>query len=187
MGPAIVAAVAGLLGVALGYLGQSLRARQEHKWAIETAKREAYAEFLRSISASYAEAGSEAGSQQSRKSEVKSPQTDKPQALPLHSHKSEDAALLAATARIVLLAKPEIYKMASDLSDQIMKVHEGLRSGDSTAQDEVSVANSVRLVLIDRFKEDLGIPTGDQPQHQSRIKHLIRRTRLANSTRADAK
>jgi hypothetical protein len=180
MGAAIVAAVAGLLGVALGYLGQYLRARQEHKWAIETVKREAYAEFLRSISASYAQAESEAEFQQSHRSGTKSSQTDKPQ----QSHKSEDADLRAATASIVLLAKREIHEKASDLTEQIIKVHNRLRGGDSAAQDDVSGVNSNRLALIELFKDDLGIPPGEQPQHESHVKLLVRRMRPAKSTGA---
>ncbi len=71
MGTAIVGVVGSLLGVLLGFLGQSFRAKQEHKWTIETAKREVYSEFLRSISASYAQEKLEAKSRQSDTPEAK--------------------------------------------------------------------------------------------------------------------
>jgi hypothetical protein len=155
----IVAAVAGLLGVTLGYLFQSLRARQEHKWALETVKREAYAEFLRSISASYAQAESE--SQQSHRSETKFRPIHRPQVQYQQNHKSEDADLRAATARIMLLAKPDIYDRASVLSEKVIEAHKALRGGDPTAQEKVAKANSKREKLIVVFKKDLRIPTED--------------------------
>jgi hypothetical protein len=159
IGAAVVAGTAALLGAALGILFQYFRGRQEHKWALEAVKREAYAEFLRSISASYAQAESE--SQQSHKSETKFRPINRPQVHSQQNHKSEDANLRAATARIMLLAKPDIYESASALSDQVIEAHKALRNGDPTAQEKVAKANRKREKLIMVFKKDLRIPTED--------------------------
>jgi hypothetical protein len=144
-------------------------------------KREAYAEFLRSISASYAQAKSEARARRSRESETKSPQTEKPQGPSQESHKEEEADLRAATAKIVLLAKQDIYEEASAITEQAIKAHDKLRSGDPAAKDAVKVVNGRREALIGQFKDDLGIPSGDQKSH---IKLLIPRMRPAKSTSA---
>jgi hypothetical protein len=161
---AIVAASATLLGVTLGLAFQYLRARQEHKWALEAAKTAAYAEFLRSISASYAQAKSEARSRQSHDSKTKSPQTEKLQGPSQESHKEEEADLRAATARIVLLAKQDIYKEASAITEQAIEAHDKIRSADTVeeAKEAEEAVNSRREALIKQFKEDLGILSGDQ-------------------------
>ena len=152
MGIAIVGVVGSLLGVLLGFLGQSFRARQEHKWAIETAKREIYSEFLRSISASYAQA----------KSEAKSRQGDTPEAETAQSHVPEDSDLLAATAAIELLANQTISKAARELSNRVIEVHVKLRRDLSIDKSEVPDINKEREKLIELFQKDLGIPPGDQ-------------------------
>ncbi len=170
---AIVAATATLLGVTLGLVFQYLRARQEHKWALEAAKREAYAEFLRSISASYAQAKSEARSRQSHESETKSPQTEKPQGPSQESHKEEEADLRAATARIVLLAKQDIYEEASAITEKAIKAHDKLRSGDPTAKGAVKAVNRRREALIGQFKDDLGIPPAINKSRLKRFLHAM--------------
>jgi hypothetical protein len=190
---AVVGGVALLLGAALTYLGQFLQTKKEHKWALEAAKRDAYAEFLRSISASYAQAKSEAKSRQGHESETKSSQTEshrgrprratsqrrsllrpeKPQGPSQESHKKEEADLRAATARIVLLAKQHIYKEAMEITDRAIEAHDIIRSVDPTAEDAKEAeeaVNSRREALIKQFKKDLGIPSGDQ---QSRIKRFL--------------
>jgi ABC-type phosphate/phosphonate transport system permease subunit len=61
MATAIIAIVGSLLGVVLGsalsFLTQNSLANRMHKCGLEDTKRESYADFLRSISASYAKAG----------------------------------------------------------------------------------------------------------------------------------
>jgi len=60
MATAIIAVVGTLLGVvlgsALGFLAQKSLTSRIHKWELDGTKRESYANFLRSISASYAKA-----------------------------------------------------------------------------------------------------------------------------------
>jgi hypothetical protein len=183
MGAAIVAAVAGLLGAALGYLGQSLRTRQEHRWAIEAVKREVYAEFLRSISASYAQAETDYAQ---ATAEAKSHHADKPETEPpltdqsaVNSHQSddpEDARLLAATTSIELLAKRAIHEEARALYERVRDLHPKIRAdGPSAHKDKIDSVNDERLGLVKQFKKDLGIPTGDEPEHQSRIRRVLRR------------
>jgi hypothetical protein len=152
MGTAIVGVVGSLLGVLLGFLGQSFRARQEHKWAIETAKREVYSEFLRSISASYAQA----------KSEAKSRQIDTAEAVATQSRVPEDADLLAATAAIELLANQTISRAARKLSNRVIETHVKLRRDLSIDRSEVPGINKEREKLIELFQKDLRIPLGDQ-------------------------
>jgi hypothetical protein len=169
----IVTASATLLGVALGLAFQYLRARQDHKWALVAAKTEAYAEFLRSISASYAQAVSEAESRQSRESETKSPQTEKPQGPSQESHKKEEADLRAATARIVLLAKQHISEKASAITEDAIDAHDKIRSADTAkkaeeAEEAKNAVDSRRTALIRQFQEDLGIKSCDQQKpHQA--------------------
>jgi hypothetical protein len=165
MGTAIVGVVGSLLGVVLGFLGQSLRARQERKLAIVNAKREVYAEFLRSISASYAEAKSDAELTSQRRSLLRP--TNQRQA----SHYNdgpEDAKLLAATASIELLANLAIHKKARELSNQVREAHKKIRANDPNAEKDVSRVDQERYKLIEDFKRDLGIPLGDE-QLSSRV------------------
>lgn len=60
MTTAIIAVVGSLVGVALGsalsFLAQYSLANRTRKWKLEDTKRQSYAEFLTSISASYAKA-----------------------------------------------------------------------------------------------------------------------------------
>lgn len=157
MGTAVVGVVGSLLGVLLGYLGQSLRAKQEHRWAIETAKRDAYSEFLRSISASYAQAKSEAKSRQRGMPEATLPQSHTVVGGTPQNHVPEDANLLAATAAIELLADKTISKTSRKLSDRVIEVHAKLRRDLSVDKTEVPSVNDEREKLIAAFQEDLGI------------------------------
>ena len=137
----------------------------EEKRLIQTVKREAYAEFLRSISASYAQAKSEAEYHAQAKSEAehhetdnserKSPQTDRAAAEPHLSHKPEDANLLAATAAIQLLANPAISKEVTDLSGRVIAAHRKVRKGDDSDVDGVN--RDREDLIIPLFKDDLGI------------------------------
>jgi hypothetical protein len=141
------------------------RWQREHEWLIETVKREAYAEFLRSISASYAQAESEAEYHAQAKSaaehhetdnsERKSPLTDRSAAEPPLSHKPEDANLRAATAAIQLLANPVISREVTRLSDRVIAAHEKFRKGDSS--DVADVNRRRENIIIPLFKDDLGI------------------------------
>ena len=56
MSTAIIAVAGSLLGVVLGFIAQYLQAGKARRWQLEDLKREAYAELLRSISASFAQA-----------------------------------------------------------------------------------------------------------------------------------
>jgi hypothetical protein len=188
--PAIVAAIVTGLAAIIGIAGtawQAARGRRaaaaDLKTSIDAAaknlrlsittedrrahvaeKRRVYTEFLRSISVSFAKAKAEG--------QAKSGPEDTPEAKLRHNHEPktefrqfdtpEDADLLAATAAIELLANEEISETARELSDDIIDVHKGLRDGNlSPNGSEVRGINERRLDLVDQFKEDLGIPTGD--------------------------
>ena len=87
----VLIAVAGsLLGVVLGFFAQHLQTDLAHRCHLDDLKREAYAELLRAVSASYAQASSGGGT-------------------------SEDAALLKARAVVELLADSEIGSAARNL------------------------------------------------------------------------
>jgi hypothetical protein len=125
---AIVAVVGSLLGVALGFFLQYW----QHRWHLADLKREAYAELLRSISASYYQACA-GGSN------------------------SEDANVLKATAVIELLAEAEIAEAARRLQVQVFETHEKIRSeGREVAKEEIEKTDRDRLCLIKLFKSDLG-------------------------------
>ena len=133
MSTAIIAVVGSLLGVVLGFVVQYLQAERARRWQLEDLKREAYAELLRSISASFAQAYYGEGT-------------------------SEDSSILKATAVIELLAETNISKPASDLQKQVDRTHRILRSeGPDAAQDEIDKTDQKRIALIAKFKEDLHI------------------------------
>jgi hypothetical protein len=116
-----------------GFLVQYLQASLAHKWHLEDLKREAYAELLRSISVSYAQAFAGEGT-------------------------SEDASILRAVTVIELLAKTNIADSARQLAIQVSRAHEVLRSeGYEAARDEIGQADHGRLELIRLFQPDLGI------------------------------
>jgi len=191
IGAALIAGAGALLGVALGLVFQYLRARQDHKWALESVKREAYVEFLRSISASFAQAEAdhakataEAKSHHTDKPEAKSPLTDKSA---VNSHQSDDpenARLLAATAAIELLAEREIHEEVRKVSDAVIKLHPKIRADGRIAHDgDVKRVNQDRLKLVEnQFKPDLGIPIGGETEHQSRIRRVLRRPRRSGTS-----
>jgi hypothetical protein len=130
---ALIAVAGSLLGVVLGFFAQHLQADLAHRRHLDDLKREAYAELLRAVSASYAQASSGGGT-------------------------SEDAALLKATAVIQLLAAPEIGSAARNLEKQVSMAHELLRqSGYEAARAKIDAADQSRLELIRLFKADLGI------------------------------
>jgi 3-deoxy-D-manno-octulosonate 8-phosphate phosphatase KdsC-like HAD superfamily phosphatase len=129
MTTAIIAVIGGLLGVLIGFIPQFM----QRKWQLRDLKREAYAELLRSISASYAQAHSGGGN-------------------------FEDANILKATAVIELLAEPRVARAARRLQVQVDRAHQILRKqGGEAAKEEVEKANDERLELINLFQQELGI------------------------------
>lgn len=135
MTTAIIAVVGSLIGVVLGsalsFLAQYSLANRMHKWKLEDTKRQSYAEFLTSISASYAKAKAGEGD-------------------------AEDSDLLRATAVIELIAEREIADPARHLQIQVTEVHKRLRKGDSKVeQTGVLATDRARRELIKLFKADL--------------------------------
>jgi hypothetical protein len=116
-----------------------LPADRARRWQLYDLKREAYAEILRSISASFFQAYYGEG-------------------------KSEDASLLKATAVIERLAEPDIFKLARALQQQVDCTHRKLRSeGPDAAEDDMQ-----DTALIEKFKEDLQIAARKSVQWQPR-------------------
>jgi hypothetical protein len=153
MTTAIIAVVGSLAGVGLGstlgstlsFLAQYSLTSRTRNWKLEDTKRQSYAEFLTSISASYARAKAREGD-------------------------PEDADLLRATAVIELIAERKIAERARLLQEQVTEVHKRLRLGDSAVeQTEVPKADHARRELITLFKADLDIPPdGDNGQAAGR-------------------
>jgi hypothetical protein len=136
---AIIAITGSLLGVVLGFIGQSWQAGRARRWELEDLKREAYAELLRSISASFSQAYYREG-------------------------KSEDSNILKATAVIELLAEKNISEPARDLQVRVDCTHRLLRSdGPVAAQDKIDETDKKRIELIAKFKEDLRARTTRKP------------------------
>jgi hypothetical protein len=123
-----------VLGSALSFLAQNSLANRMHKWELEDTKRESYADFLRSISASYAKAKVGKGD-------------------------PEEADLLRATAVIELIAERKIAEQARLLQKQVTDVHARLRQKDSGVEEtEVPQAEQARRVLLRLLQADLDIP-----------------------------
>lgn len=137
MASVIIAVVGSLLGVVLGFLAQFLQANRAHRWQLEDIKRQAYAEFLRSISASYAQARSRAGD-------------------------SEDANILRATTVIELIAEDKLAEQTRQLSNDVIEAHNILRDGGSEKDAGVDGVDTARKGLVDLFKADLGIAPSEQ-------------------------
>jgi len=112
-----------------------------HKWELGDIKRESYADFLRSISASYAKAKAGTGD-------------------------PEEADLLRATAVIELIAERKIADQARRLQRQVTDVHAQLRQKDSGVEEtEVLKADQARRDLVGLFKADLDIPPDVEDDH----------------------
>ena len=138
MTAAIIAVVGSLVGVALGstlgFLAQYSLANRTHKWQLEDTKRQSYAAFLTSISASFAKAKAGKGD-------------------------PEEADLLRATSVIELIADGKISEQARSLQIKVTDVHGRIRQGDSAVeQEEVPDVDHARRELIKLFKADLDIP-----------------------------
>jgi hypothetical protein len=138
MGSVVVGVIGTLLGVLIGAAAQQVQAARNRKWQQEDAlgdtKRSVYAEYLRSISASYAQAMS---GQRSR---------------------SADASLYAATAEIEVLTGGEVSGPARDLANMVIDVHSRIVGGNA-AEVDVADVDRRRYEVIDLFKVDLGLKT----------------------------
>lgn len=137
MDAAVVGVVGTLLGVLLGAAAQQVQASRSRHWQqadlLRTVKRGVYAEYVRSISGSYARALS---GQRSR---------------------TEDASLLAATAEIEILSGREVWVPARELTDTVIGVHTKIAAGGGVPESEVADADRRRLQFIELFKADLGL------------------------------
>ena len=138
MGTAVVGVIGTLLGIVAGAAAQQVQASRNRRWQqadlLRTAKRDVYAEFLRSISASYA------------------------QALSGHRSRAADASLLAAAAAIEVLSGWDVAGPARELADTVLDVHSRIAEGAGVAQAAVAAADERRYEVIDLFKADLGLP-----------------------------
>lgn len=137
MGSVIVGIVGTLLGVLVGGTVQHVQALRNRKWqkedALNNTKRSVYAEYLRSISASYAQAKSG------------------------HRSPSEDGNLNAALAEIQVLSREEVWRPARDLVTTVIDVHSKISAGTAGAEALVPNVDRRRLEVIDLFKADLGL------------------------------
>jgi hypothetical protein len=138
MGVVIVGVVGTLLGVLIGGALQQMQASRNRRWqrddSLSNAKRSVYAEYLRSISASYGQAMS---GQRSR---------------------TEDAHLYAATAEIEVLAGKEVSAPARDLVNTVIEMHSMIAAGTGVEEGTAAVDRR-RYELIELFKADLGLKT----------------------------
>jgi hypothetical protein len=137
MGSAVVGVIGTLLGVVIGAAAQQIQAVRNRTWQqadlLRITKRGIYAEYLRSISASYA------------------------QALAGHRSRAEDASLLAAAAEIEVLAGGEVSGPARDLANSVIGVHSKIAAGTGVAEAMVADVDRRRYEVIDLFKADLGL------------------------------
>ncbi|MFI6588447.1 hypothetical protein [Embleya sp. NPDC050493] len=127
------------MGVLIGGALQQAQASRNRKWqradSLGDAKRHVYAEYLRSISASYA------------------------QALSGQRSRSEDANLLAATAEIEILSGRAVSGPARDLVNAVIDTHARIAAGAGAGVTDAMVADvdRRRYEVIDLFKSDLGL------------------------------
>jgi hypothetical protein len=134
----VIAGIAGtLLGILVTAAIQHLQATRARRWnradSLADAKRRVYSEYLRAVSASYA------------------------QALSGHRGRPDDAALLTATAEIEILAGPGIAGPARLLTDEVLDVHARIAENAGVTESRVNDVDRHRHVLIDLFKADLQI------------------------------
>ncbi|MFI6984032.1 hypothetical protein ACIBSV_36205 [Embleya sp. NPDC050154] len=137
MGSVVVGVIGTLMGVLIGGALQQAQASRNRKWqradSLGDAKRHVYAEYLRSISASYA------------------------QALSGQRSRSEDANLLAATAEIEILSGREVSGPARDLVNAVIDTHTRIAAGAGVTDAMVADVDRRRYEVIDLFKSDLGL------------------------------
>ncbi len=139
MGSAIVGVIGTLLGAVAGYAFQqwqaSVNRRWQHEDSLSTAKRNAYSEYLRSISASYG------------------------QAVSGQRNRSEDGRLHAATAEIEVLADKTVSGPARALVESVIEAHSAVAAGASAEEAGVAEVDRRRYEVIELFKADLGLKT----------------------------
>jgi hypothetical protein len=138
MGTVVVGISGTLLGVLVSGTIQQLQATRARRWkrvdSLTDIKRRVYSEYLRAISASYA------------------------QALSGQRGRPDDAALLAAAAEIEILAGHEVADPARLLADAVLNAHARIARDAGVTESEVEEVNRRRYALIDLFKADLDIP-----------------------------
>lgn len=132
----VVVGVAGtLLGVLLGGALQQLQAARGQRWkrqdALADTKRAVFAEYLRSISASYA------------------------QAMAGERTRSEDAHLHAATAQIEVLCDAAVFEPVRSVTAEIVDLHSRIAAGSGVSQAELDAVDGRRRRLIEIFKADI--------------------------------
>ncbi|MFG3268429.1 MULTISPECIES: hypothetical protein [Streptomyces] len=137
MGSVVVGVVGTLLGVLIGGALQQMQSSRNRRWqredSLSDAKRRVYTEYLRAISASYA------------------------QAMSGQRDRSEDGRLNAATAEITVLSGRDVHKPACELTDTVLDVHSRIAASAGVTAVEVADVNRRRHELIERFKSDLHI------------------------------
>ncbi|MEU4237685.1 hypothetical protein [Actinoplanes sp. NPDC026619] len=179
MSPVLIGVIGTLSGLLLGGLLQDAQARRNRRWlvadALRDTKRRVYAEYLRSISASYAHAVAH------------------------HWSDSEEANLRAAAAEIEVLAGVDVARPAQELVGKVIKVHGDIaarssrppsraavmrrRVRDDTGwESAVAAVDRERYQLIDLLKADLGL-TGNRKSRGRRW--LFARSGSAGSRSAD--
>jgi len=159
MNSAAVGVIGTLLGVVVGGALQEFREWRKRRWNKEDLlsdhKRIAYAQYVRSISASFAEA--EAG--------VLAPR--------------EHGNLRAATAEIQILSAKEVSGPVSELTETVVKTHEELAKAASLSQTEkekekekilakIEDVNRARLAVIELFKGDLAVNSAGHSDRRHR-------------------
>jgi hypothetical protein len=135
------------MGVLIGGAVQQMQASRARNWqrqdALSNTKRAVYAEYLRSISASYA------------------------QAMSGHRSRSEDANLHAATAEIEVLCGEEVSGPARDLVNKVIDVHSKIAAGTGVVEAVVDDVDRRRCEVIDLSKADLGL----KPRRRLIVEH----------------
>ncbi|MFF5288608.1 hypothetical protein [Paractinoplanes globisporus] len=155
MNSAAVGVIGTLLGVVVGGALQEFREWRKRRWNKEDLlsdhKRIAYAQYVRSISASFAEA--EAG--------VLAPR--------------EHGNLRAATAEIQILSAKAVSGPVSELTETVVKTHEELAKAASLSQTEkekilakIEDVNRARLAVIELFKGDLAVNSAGHSDRRHR-------------------
>jgi hypothetical protein len=137
MGSIVVGIVGALLGTLFGAALQQMQAARSRRWhredLLSDAKRSVYTEYLRAISASYA------------------------QAMAGQRDRSEDGRLNAATAEITILSGREVHRPACVFADVVLDVHSRIAAGAGVTKAELDEVDGRRHKLIELFKSDLSI------------------------------
>jgi uncharacterized membrane protein YbaN (DUF454 family) len=136
---AALGVIGALLGVIVTSTFQMLQSARSRRWqnedAISTAKRAVYAEYVRAISASHAQAVS-----RDRK-------------------RTEDGNLYAAAAVIQILSPKDVSEAAQALVETVVSVHNTIAEHGETATVVAQVAqvDQRRRAVLNLFKADLGL------------------------------